>query len=192
MGRMRDGKGTGRSAVLDDQGRQVTLSVTRSEIADAIDNGKGWNIGTGYLTLTTAFASDLLYLANTGEDNLIIDLYIVLTKTSTDGAGGRVDVEILRNPSGGTVVSDAVPVTPVNMNFGLLTPPPALIYSGGEGKTLTGHTHTLRSKFTDDSRLLLGIITELPPGASVGVRVTPPTGNSSMDVEAVLEMYVEE
>ena len=101
-------------------------------------------------------------------------------------------IEILRNPTAGTVVSDATAITPTNMNFGSADVPTADLFSGGEGKTLTGQDDILRSKTSSDSRLLLGILTRLPQGASVGIRVTPPSGNTSMDVESIIEMFEEE
>ena len=37
--------------------------------------------------------------------------------------------------------------------------------------------------------LNVGTITELKQGSSVGVRVTPPTGNTSMEVEVIIEIF---
>jgi hypothetical protein len=186
---IKDGTGRGFLAKVTRDNELLIHGSTETHLSEAVGNGRAWNLGTGYLTLTSANASDILYLKNTGIEDLSIDLYVVLTKASTGGAGGEVLVEILRNPTAGTVISDANSLTPVNMDFSAAATIFGDMYYGGEGKTLTGHTQSLNSKTTDNNRLLLGILTKIPQGASVGMRVTPPTGNTSMDVEAIIEVY---
>lgn len=185
---IKDGTGSSRLAKVTEDNELLIHGSTESHISEAVGLGKAWNIGTDYLTLTSDSASDVLYIKNTGTEDLHIDLYVVLARASTGGSGDLL-VEILRNPTGGTVVSDASSITPVNMDFGSNRTIIADTYKGGEGKTLTGHTQSLNSKTTADNRLLLGILTKLPQGASVGLRLTPPTGNTSMEVEAIMEVY---
>jgi len=185
-----DGRGTGYRAQINKENQIETFSVIRSELSSSLDHGKTWNLGTGYLTLTSANASDVLYIKNTGTIPLVIDLYVVLARASTGGSGDLL-IDILRNPTGGTVISDASLANAVNMNFGSNEQPDALFYKGAEGKTLTGNDGVLRSKTTADNRWLAGILTEIPKGASLGFRVTPPTGNTSMDLEVIVEIYEE-
>ena len=186
--KIKDGTGAAFLAAVTSEGKLKVQSTTEPEIHHHIELGHTWNLESGYQTLTSANASDILYLKNTGSGLMHIDLYIVLAKESTGGSGDLL-VEILRNPLAGTVVSDAVAANAVNMNFGHKDTPQGDYYSGGEGKTLTGHDNALVSKATADSRLLLGVLTVLPQGASMGVRITPPTGNTSVDVNAVVEFY---
>jgi hypothetical protein len=188
MGMINDGAGNGYKAEVTAQKKLSTVSITDTAISDAVHRGKAWNIGTGYLTLTSANISDLLYIKNTGKEHLHVNLYIFLTKDSTGGSG-EVDISILRNPNAGTVVSDESTVTATNMNFGVTNSPLATIYKGGEGKTLTGQDDELRSLTTADSRFTLPLLTVLPQGASLGIRITPPTGNTSMDVEVIIELF---
>lgn len=185
---IKDGTGHGHLAKVTDSNELLIHGATESHISEAVGLGKAWNVGTGYLTLTNDSASDVMYLKNTGTADLHIDLYVFLVKASTGGSG-EVLIEILRNPTAGTVISDASSVTPVNMDFGSQRTMVADVYKGGQGKTLTGHTQSLDSKTTDDNRLLLGILTKIPQGSSVGLRVTPPSGNTSMQVETVMEVY---
>lgn len=187
---IRDGTGAGYLSKVDSEGRLHTDAVTRTELQLSANFGKTWNIGTGNLTLTEATSSAVMYLKNTGIRNLHIDLYVVLAKASTGGSGDLI-VEILRNPTGGSILDTPTSITPTNMNFGSAGAPVADIYSGVEGDTLTGEEDILRSKTTADNRLLLGIFTVLPSGSSVGIRLTPPAGNTSMDVETVIEVFEE-
>mgnify|MGYP005829444851 CR=1 FL=1 len=187
---LRDGTGTGNLVKKDEQGRLHTDSVARTELQLSANFGRTWNIGTGNLTLTSANASAVMYLKNTGVKNLHIDLYVILAKASTGGSGDLI-IEILRNPTGGTILDSPTSITPTNMNFGSAAVPVADIYSGAEGDTLTGEDDILRSKTTADNRLLLGIFTVIPQGSSVGIRLTPPPSNTSMDVETVMEVFEE-
>lgn len=185
---LKDGTGSNFEAKVDEDFRLHTDAITQTQLQDSIKKGKTWNIGTGFLTLTTDTASALMYLKNTGDVDLNVDLYVFLTKASTGGSGQGL-VEILRNPTAGTVVSDATAVTSTNMNFGKTDVPDADLFSGGEGKTLTGQDDILRSLTTSANRLLLGIVTLIPKNKSVGLRLTPPAGNSSMEVECVMEVF---
>ena len=187
---IKDGTGTGYLAKVNVRNELLTNTVTTSEIHDAIKRGKAWNVGTGNITLTSTSASSLLYIKNTGTVDLFIDLYVVLTKSS-DGAGDMV-VEILRNPTAGTLISSpSGSIPPTNMNFGKADVPVATMSYGAEGKTLSGHDDTLRSQTTESNRLTLGVLTELEPTSSVGVNITPPAGNTSISVECIIEVYEE-
>lgn len=187
--RLKDGTGKDYVAKVTNENKLATKAVTESELHHAIDLGNGWNMESGYLTLTSANASGVLYLKNTSTKIMHVDLYVILTKASTGGAGGEVLVEVLRNPTGGTVISDASDANPVNMNFSSSKTPSGVYYKGGEGKTFTGHDNAFVSKTTDDTRLLLGVLTVLPQGSALGVRLTPPTGNTSMEVNTIVELY---
>jgi len=185
---LKDGTGSNFEAKVDSDFRLHTDAITQSQLQNSLKKGRTWNVGTGFVTLTNDSASALMYLKNTGDKDLNVDLYVFLTKASTGGSGQGL-VEILRNPTAGTVVDDATAITPTNMNFGSTAVPDALLYSGGQGKTLSGQDDILRSLTTSANRLLLGIVTLIPKGKSVGLRLTPPTGNTSMEVECVMEVF---
>ena len=192
MSQIEDGAGTGNRARVSDNRLHVD-SVTRTELHSHIDEGKTWNVSTGEITLTSASESAMFYMKNTGIKDFFVDLYVVISGASTGGSG-KMPVKIYRNPTAGTIVTTATDVTSANinnMNFGSANAPDAIIYSGVEGDTLTGESGILRSQTTADNRLLLGILTSIPTGSSVGISVTPPVGNTSMVCEVVLEMYEE-
>ncbi len=147
---IKDGTGSGYLSKVDSENRLHTDAVTRTELQLSANFGRTWNVGTGNLTLTEATASAVMYIKNTGSKNLVIDLYVILAKASTGGSGDLI-VEILRNPTGGTILSTPTSVTPTNMNFGSAASPVANIYSGVEGDTLDGEEDILRSKTTADN-----------------------------------------
>lgn len=188
---IKDGTGTGKKVKVNDRNHLLTEAIITTELHDAVHRGKMWNVGTGFLTLTGDGTSHgMLYIKNTGTKSLFLDLYVFLTRASTGGSGDML-VEILMNPTAGTVVSDATVVTATKMNLGSANEPDALIYSGGQGKTLSGQDDILRSLTTASNRLLLGILTEITPSKSIGLRVTTPSGNTSIDVETVIELFEE-
>jgi hypothetical protein len=191
MLQIKDGKGSGKLAEVDHENRLKTRSVTRSEIAHSVDEGKAWNVGTDFIELTDDSESALLYLTNTGAEELEVDLYIILTKPSTGGASEDGIVKIYRNPTAGTLLTSGTAITAVNMNFGTIGDPETTILKGAQGYTVTASEGVLRSKVGADNRLLLGVLTKLTRGAAVAVTYTPPTGNTSMEVEAVIELYEE-
>ena len=187
---IKDGTGFGYLAKVDSTHRLETHAITETTIANAVHRGKAWNVGTGIISLTgNATASALMYVKNNGSLHLVIDLYVFITGASTGGSG-NMKVEIMRNPTGGTLISaPSGSIDATSMNFGSSNVPNATISYGAEAKTLTGEDDILRSQTTASNRLLLGIITHLPGGASVGLRVTTPAGNSAMDIECIMEMY---
>lgn len=189
---IKDGTGLGYLVKVDGDNRIHTDAVSHSVLADAVDRGRAWNLGTGVINLTgNATASALLYIKNTGTDIIQLDLYVIITGASTGGSG-NMKVEILRNPTGGTLISSpSGSITATNMNFGSSNSPSATLSYGAEAKTLSGEDSILRSQTSASGRLLLGIITDLPGGASVGLRVTTPSGNSGIDVECIVEMFEE-
>jgi hypothetical protein len=192
MSQLEDGTGTGNRAKIRSNRLHVD-SISRTELHSHIDEGKTWNISTGEITLTSASESALLYMKNTGQNTLFVNLYVIISGASTGGSG-NMPIKIYRTPTAGTLITTATPVTSDNinnMNFGSANVPDAIIYSGVEGDTLTGESGILRSQTTADNRLLLGILTSVPIGASVGISVTPPVGNTSIVCEVVLEMFEE-
>lgn len=191
---IKDGS-SGQLAHVDSLERVHTHATTESELRNAILRGKTWNAGTSEMTLTTANASALYYLRNNAELPLVVDLYVMLLKASTGGTGLGL-VEILRNPdTTGTIVTTGTPVAnPVNMNFGSATPLDSIAdaFQGAEGATLLNEDDILYSQINNAAgpdRFLLPIITELAQGSSLGLRYTPPAGNTSQGVRVVLEVY---
>lgn len=188
---IKDGTGSGYLAKVDSENKLQVRAVQQSEFSHALDEGVTWNIGTGFLTLTSDAQTPLVYIKNTGLVPLEISTYVFLTRASTGGASEDGLIEIVRNPNAGTIVTDETSVSPFATNFSSAKNPNADIYSGGSGKTISGYDGTLRSFVGASSRFLLPIETRLEQGASLGILYTPPTGNTSMEIEVIFELYEE-
>lgn len=188
-----DGTGTGFKARVDSLNRIHTFSIVRTEETDAAASARSYVIETGLITLTSANKSAVMYLKNTELLRLFIDGFIIYTGLST---GGTIDdssiVEILKNPTAGTIVSGAVDVDiESNRNFSSTAPLNADAFKGAEADTFTdGNTHLVGGFSPDTDQLKSGII--LSNGNSFGVNVTPPAANTSMVISIGVVCHTEE
>lgn len=189
-----DGKGTGYQAQVNTKGQLETCSVTLVQSSQASNDGDSYNINTGVMTLTSGNKSAVLYMKNNETKPILIDALFYLIGNSTGGVGDML-ITVLRNPTAGTVVSDATDaeMAGVNRNFGSSKTLDADIYKGGEGKTLTDGDKVIESIFNQvPTRAVIsaGAIV-LPKGSSIGIEVTPATLNTSLDVEFAISCYLE-
>lgn len=179
-------------AKVDAESNLHVRAIQRTEFAHALEDGHAWNLGTGFITLTGTNSTPLLYFKTTGDEDYEIDLYVLLTRVSTGGDGSQGLVEIHLNPIAGTLVTAGTAITASNMKVGLTSQPSATMKKGAYGDTdFSGADSVLRSLVGADNRLLLGILTDIPKGQSVGISYTAPTSNTSMDVECIVEIAEE-
>lgn len=189
MSIIKDGGGTGKSAKvtpdnrLDVSARSVDLSVQEAFEDDA------YNINTEDITLTSANESGLLYLKNTGANDIVISAFFYLLGNSTGGSGDWL-VEVYRNPTGGTLISGGSAIVGHNRNFGSNKALTATILKGTEGSTITGGTVAISSRLSSGGRKVVSIgAIILPRDKSVAVSVTPQTSNSSVKVQIAAAVY---
>jgi hypothetical protein len=186
--RIEDGTGQGLSAKVNEFGQLSTKSVISTLENFGATKGYTFNVNTGTISLTSANASALLYLKNNGESSVYVSSIGYLIGNSTGGSGD-IDVEVLRNPTAGTIVSGATDVDIVaNKNFGSSRPLTADVFKGAEGNTFTDGELAYRSLLNSAGKqytIATGSVI-LPRGSSIGIRMTPQTGNTSMDVQVFL------
>jgi len=189
--RIVSGKGNGKEATVDDTGRLVTRAITQSESDIATDEQQRYNINTGNITLTSATASAVLYFKNNENYDFEINSFIYAFGPSTGGTGAAL-VDVIFKPTAGTIVSGASAVAVnQNLNLGSANVLSALVYKGAEGNTITDGVTGISSLLSVSSRsvIALGKLV-IPKGQSVAVRVTPPTGNTSLILQVAISGYV--
>jgi hypothetical protein len=189
-----DGTGSGFQAGVSDAHRLLVEADSHDAIITAATDGKAFRIATGLITLTSATASGLLYIKNNEASNLIVAEIEVRANQSTGGASGVGLWEIIRNPTAGTVVSNAVaaPIR-VNINFGSTATISVDAFKGAEGSTFTdGSVYATENGMAVPHRVeLLGAgRLVIPRGASIGIRYTPPAGNTSITVSAGTTLFL--
>ena len=183
-----DGTGKGYQAQVDEKNRLRTLSVGRTIAEDAAKSGDSYNINTGTITLTSANQSGVLYIKNNGDNDVIIAQVGYLFGNSTGGSGD-LNAKLVFNPTGGDVISNATNVDiNINKNAGSSKSLSVDAYKGAEGGTLTGGDDAYLSLLPGDGRSYVintGSI-HLPKGSSLGVLLTPQSGNTSVGVQVFL------
>jgi hypothetical protein len=185
-----DGSGTGLRAKVDSNYRLHTHSVSESISENASSNGESYNVNTGTINLTSSSESSVVYLKNTDEKDLLISTIGYLLGNSTGGTG-NLTIDVYKNPSAGTLISDAVNADIIeNKNTGSNNTLEANVYKGGEGKTCTGGTlfySSLIAKSAGSYIVGTGNIV-VPKGKSICVKISPQALNTSMDVQVFISV----
>ena len=185
-----DGQGAGFQAGVTNDNRVKVATVGATRVEGGAIQGQAWNFDYGTINHTSATESGVLYVKNT--DPL---LYLVCSKMlvsigkSTGSPATDVIVRVYSNPTGGTLISNAVAAVIANKNFGLSVPPAALVYKGLEGYTVTGGTVVATRIFQDATHQELDIADVLAPGSSFAITVQPHTSNTAMLSSIPLHVY---
>lgn len=170
--------------------RLLVTATSSDESKQAALDGGAFNINTGNITLTNAAKSAVLYFKNNGDVDLIIDTLFYILGTSTGGAGNFF-IEVVRNPTTGTIITNAIPVSiNINRNFGSNNVISGTAYKGATGYTFTDGSDAIGTLLISPTTLVVapGSII-LKKGSSIGVNMTPATGNTSQVVQFALSVY---
>jgi hypothetical protein len=182
----------GNIAEVDSRGRMQTFSISEGLNIDAAKIGENYNINTGPVTLTSATESAVLYMKNNEEKSFIIEDVVVILGASTGGTGD-LQVELIRNPTTGTIISNAVDVDIVsNRNFGSSRELLKDTFKGAEGYTLTNGSDFASTTRSSGGTIINfdGDVIVLPKGSSIGVNITPQASNTSMIVKIAVIGYL--
>lgn len=190
---IRDGTGKGYLAKVNANHRMYANAVTQTEIVQATKKGRSYNINTGTIELTNATQTPVLYLKNNESEAIHIDALAVGLGPTTGGSGGIPSIVVVRNPTTGTIIDGATDVDMnSNRNYASSNTLDALAYKGATGNTMTdGDDHILLYQ-TTSSRLLASIDNMIPTGSSLGVKITPQAGNTSMNCYVALICHLED
>ena len=194
MEQIQDGTGRGYVVKVDENNRLHTDTVSTPSEQNAATNGLSFNINTGIITLTNASTKNaVMYVKNNEDYDLVVVLMLLQTGASTGGSG-NILVDVLRNPTTGTIVSGATSVEiNQNKNFGSSRTLDATAYVGATGLTFTNGSKIFESILaTTTQRIPIetgGIV--IPKGSSIGINITTSAGNSSMACEFALSCYLE-
>jgi hypothetical protein len=185
---------SGEVAKVDIHKRVHVDAITFGRSEQEVEIGNGYNINTGTVNLTTANKSGILYFKNQEDFDIVItNMFYILGNSNSNG---DTLVTVLRNPTAGTVVSDAVvaEMAGVNRNFGssFTLAIDSVSYKGGEGKTFTDGAKVIESIIQSGKRTVLNVgDIVMPKGSTIGFDVTPPTGNTSMDLQIAFSFFVD-
>lgn len=184
-----DGTGGGYLAKVDQHNRLATDSLTVDEALNATFEGMSYNVNSGDITLTSANESGVVYVSNTNSSvDIVVDTLILIMGASTGGSGD-LKVDVKRNPTAGTLISSGTAFDSVNRDFGSANTLGATILKGAEGSTVTDGDDAFKTIITAQNRTVAPVNYVLRPGNSIAITITPPTGNTSMTIQAGFSCY---
>ena len=190
---IQDGTGKGYRTAVTENNRLLTQAITETQSNHHGEIGKSFAINTGDITLTgNATTSGVLYFKNDEDADFHITVLVYNLGTSTGGTGDCV-VEVVRNPTTGTLISNAVAVaSSSNFNFGSALDLAASAYKGAEGNTITNGSTFISTRLVGSGRtaLTIGDII-IPKGAAMGIKYTTATSNSSQKVQFGLSGFLQ-
>jgi hypothetical protein len=152
-------------------------------------------MSTGSVSLSSGGESCIAYMRYTGADPFVIKEIIIIPGGSTGGSGNAL-IKIIKNPTDGTIIDNAVAFSAVNnRDFSSSNDinNDALLYKGVEGDTLTDGSNfaiTTRDNFDEPVTFDAANII-LKKGNSLGVCITPPAGNTAQTWVVAIVGFVE-
>jgi len=179
-------------AKVDENLRLHTAATTESAATLAAINGDQFSISTQVINLTTANQSALFFLQNDeAEDIDWAVTSITVTSASSTGGSGKWLVNFSSNASAGTLISAGTDITPQNLRVGSAKPLAATAKEGVEGNTLTGGDTQVPIMIPIAPGALAGEpdVVVIPQGTSIGIFVTPQSGNTSVDITISVGLY---
>lgn len=161
---------SGNKAGVNKANRLTVHAVAEQEDLHAVELGEAFNVNTGLMTVTGD--ATLIYLKNNEDEDLFID---AIALGSFEGVTHTDDpyVTIVRNPTGGDLISDATAVSMnQNRNFGSSEALTVDAYKGKVSGTLTGGNDLGILQATPGGRSFYAINLLLQKGSSIGIKLT--------------------
>jgi len=182
---------SGNVAEVDEKKRLRTFSVTQEQTTSSSLEGDTFFITHDIVNVTTANKSFVFHMENTDTVDWIIDAFVSLFGLSTGGTGKDFKSHIVRNPTGGTLISAGTAGSAINMNLGSPKVLAGTFLKGVEGSTSTGGEENPDGIILKDQTLtsLTGGVVVIAAGTSVNFGLTPATGNTSMNVKLTLIIH---
>lgn len=182
MSVIEDGR-TGNTVEVNDKNQIESFATSRTQLSQALLAGDGYIITTPSINLTTANLSAILHVENTDTQDWIVNRFFV--NIGPSNVTDEHSFQLAYNSSGGTLISGGTPFSAVNLNAGSAKTLTSVVLSGVEGSTITGGTIVIDSivPATGARTAIAGDNFVMPPGTSLQVTVTPPTGNTDMNAQ---------
>jgi hypothetical protein len=174
MIRIESGSGTGNVAKVGADFRLQVRSITVSNIQEETNKGNAYDLHSGLISITGTSASGLLYFKNNEDRDFHISVIAVGITAAAGGFANSVEVTVVRNPTAGTLISNATPIQiSQNRNFGSTNTLTATVYKGVDGATMTDGDEALIFVTNGQGRLAADVDIVVPKGASFGIKVDP-------------------
>lgn len=191
MSMIQDGTGSGKLARVSSSNRLFVTAVIDDESRHSVENGDGYNINTGVISLTGTSATAVLYLKNNGDRDIIIDAVAVGLGSGTQSDPGYIT--IVRNPTTGTLIDSGRAVDMnQNRNFGSSKVLTADVFKGADGETFTNGSDIALLFSNQSSRLFADLGLTLTKGDSIGIKIDPNLTTGSINVYAAIICHLKD
>ena len=193
MAMIEDGVGSGKRAQVNSKNRIVVEAVTFDREDDAISSGVGYQLTSGQVAYTSGGTpAGVFYMENKEDVDVVLDRVVLMIGSAT-GATGDWFHRIIRNPTGGTLISNAVPGGISNSNHGSanLLNGGSSIFKGLESDTVTGGSGVALPVQVQSNRILFPIGRRIPKNQSFAIEITPPVGTTAAISVTVCHVFVD-
>lgn len=186
------GGGNRYTASVDNTNRLLTRTVARGDAVDAGVRGDAYFILVPAIELITANQSALYVYQNDEDRDIILKASITSAGASTGGANQVYQSfrtsGIGLSMAGGT----GAPVPVSNVIFGSNKTLANTSELGQEGATIVGGGPTSPVWITTGNTSVNEVFIIIPKGVAIAGLITPPPGNTSMEVTLLIEVYLRE
>jgi hypothetical protein len=170
--------------------RAHTHAVSEDEGIYELLKKKAWNFNTGLINFT-ADTGTLIYFSNAEPEEFVVQAIAMAT---FDGItySDRPYVELLLDPTGGDLISDASAVAYKQNRRAATTNPLAsttLAYKGKSGGTLTGGNGFGIFQTSKGGRDFFTVNASVPTGGSCGLKITNNLSSGSANIYAAIIGY---
>jgi hypothetical protein len=181
-----DGTGTSAKLRISTENRAQTDAITRRIDQLAAEDGRLYQIGAGVVNLTSANESAVLFLKNESDFDYEIVNVTLSSGLSTGGASGDSFLaQLYVNPT--SITGTDAPF--VNNNLGSSKTPQGVFTAGQEASAIVGGQLGGAAYFPVAKFERVGLFWVLPKGASFAISITPPVGNTSLNVGCFVDVY---
>lgn len=179
---IKDGTGEGFTAKVNSENRLFVNAIQISDTSAKAQEGDAYLVST-VINLTSTGESGLFYIKNNEpRDVILTSLGVVVSLATGSAAGSTSSVRLIKDPTGGTLISAANNAPIANRNLGSSNTLTANIYEGVQGSTVTGGTDIFvgflghPSGFAQTSSLVL------PKGSALALAITPPADTTALSI----------
>lgn len=182
-----DGTGSGKRVKVGNDNRLQARVVRETEIVHATESGKSYNLNTGLISVSGD--ATLIYIKNNSDDQLVIT-NIALGAFDGITHSDSPYITVIRNPTGGDLISDATAVTMnQNRNFGSSNTATIDVYKGKASGTITGGNDIAILQTNKTGRSFFGIDFILTKGTSMAIKLTANITSGSANYYCALIGY---
>ena len=174
--------------LIDARGRVSNKGVEVSAFQSSTANNGGFLLSTNTINLTSDNPSAVLYFRSNETSDIVIDSIEIRCGPSTGGTSTQVNRTDYVGVSGGTIL-DQADAAPFNLRTSGAVAFDGTAKIGGEGITVSGIAAGNIFHLTSEPEVLPSgfIVTK---GEDLCIELTPPPGNTSMDVVIRVKFYL--